>query len=54
MVATADKAAGSDLVRSMAQRAGAEIVEVDASHVVMVSQPQAVTELILKALHAVS
>jgi pimeloyl-ACP methyl ester carboxylesterase len=43
LVATADKAAGSDLVRSMAQRAGAEIVEVDASHVVMVSQPQAVT-----------
>jgi pimeloyl-ACP methyl ester carboxylesterase len=31
-----------------------EIVEVDASHVVMVSQPQAVTELILQALHAVS
>jgi pimeloyl-ACP methyl ester carboxylesterase len=54
LVATADRAAGSDLVRSMAQRAGAEIVEVDASHVVMVSQPQAVTELILKALHAVS
>lgn len=54
LVATADKAAGSDVVRSMAQRAGAEIVEVDASHVVMVSQPQAVTELILKALHAVS
>ena len=54
VVATADKAAGSDVVLSMAQRAGAEIVEVDASHVVMVSQPQAVTELILKALHAVS
>jgi pimeloyl-ACP methyl ester carboxylesterase len=54
VVATTDKAAGSDVVRSMAQRAGAEIVEVDASHVVMVSQPQAVTELILKALHAVS
>jgi pimeloyl-ACP methyl ester carboxylesterase len=54
VVATTDKAAGSDLVRSMAQRAGAEIVEVDASHVVMVSQPQAVTELILKALRAVS
>jgi pimeloyl-ACP methyl ester carboxylesterase len=54
VVATADKAAGSDVVRSMAQRAGADIVEVEASHVVMVSQPQAVTELILKALHAVS
>jgi pimeloyl-ACP methyl ester carboxylesterase len=54
VVATADKAAGADIVRSMAQRAGADIVEVEASHVVMVSQPQAVTDLILKALHAVS
>jgi pimeloyl-ACP methyl ester carboxylesterase len=54
VVATGDKAAGSDIVRSMAQRAGAEIVEVDASHVVMVSQAQAVTDLILKALQAVS
>jgi pimeloyl-ACP methyl ester carboxylesterase len=54
VVATRDKAAGSDIVRSMAQRAGADLVEVEASHVVMVSQPQAVTDLILKALHAVS
>ena len=41
VVATADKAAGTDLVRSMAQRAGADIVEVDGSHVIMVSQPRA-------------
>jgi pimeloyl-ACP methyl ester carboxylesterase len=54
VVATADRAAGSDLVRSMAQRAGAGIVEVDASHVVMVSQPEAVTEVILKALQSVT
>jgi pimeloyl-ACP methyl ester carboxylesterase len=54
VVATADKAAGSDIVRSMARRAGAEIVEVEGSHVIMVSQPQVVTELILKALHAFS
>jgi pimeloyl-ACP methyl ester carboxylesterase len=54
VVATADKAAGSDLVRSMAQRAAAEILEVEGSHVVMVSQPQAVTNLVLKALQAVS
>ncbi len=40
VVATADKAAGTDLVCSMAQRAGAEIVELDASHVVMVSHWQ--------------
>jgi hypothetical protein len=54
VVATGDKAAGSDVVRSMAQRAGADIVEVEGSHVIMVSQPQAVTSLVLKALHAVS
>jgi pimeloyl-ACP methyl ester carboxylesterase len=54
VVATGDKAAGSDVVRSMAQRAGADILEVEGSHVIMVSQPQAVTNLVLKALHAVS
>jgi pimeloyl-ACP methyl ester carboxylesterase len=53
VVATGDKAAGSDVVRSMAHRAGADIVEVEGSHVVMVSQPQAVTEVILKAVQAV-
>jgi pimeloyl-ACP methyl ester carboxylesterase len=52
VVATGDKAAGSDVVRSMAQRAGADIVEVEGSHVIMVSQPQAVANLILKAVQA--
>ena len=52
VVATGDKAAGSDVVRSMAQRAGADIVEVEGSHVIMVSQPQAVANLILKAVRA--
>jgi hypothetical protein len=37
----------------MAERAGATIREVDASHVVMVSQPQVVTEVILEAIAAV-
>jgi pimeloyl-ACP methyl ester carboxylesterase len=54
VVATGDKAAGSDVVRSMAQRAGADIVEVEGSHVIMISQPQAVTDVVLKAVHAVS
>ncbi len=54
VVATGDKAAGSDVVRSMARRAGAEIVEVEGSHVIMVSQPQAVTDLILKAAQTVA
>ena len=54
VVATADKAAGTDLVRSMAERAGATITELDGSHVIMVSQPQAVTEVILEAVAAVA
>jgi pimeloyl-ACP methyl ester carboxylesterase len=49
VVATADKAAGTDVVRSMARRAGAEITEIESSHVVMISQPQAVTDVIVKA-----
>jgi pimeloyl-ACP methyl ester carboxylesterase len=54
VVATGDRAAGSDVVRSMAQRAGATIVEVEGSHVIMISQPQAVTDAILQAIDTVS
>ena len=54
VVATADRAAGADLVRSMAQRAGATITEVEGSHVIMVSQPQAVADVILEAVDAVA
>jgi pimeloyl-ACP methyl ester carboxylesterase len=53
VVATGDKAAGADLVRSMAERAGATITELEGSHVIMVSQPQAVTDVIMEALAAV-
>ena len=52
--ATGDKAAGSDVIRAMAQRAGATIIEVEGSHVIMISQPQAVTDVILSAVAAVS
>jgi pimeloyl-ACP methyl ester carboxylesterase len=52
VVATGDKAAGTDLVRSMAQRAGANIVEVEGSHLIMLSQPDAVSEVILEAARA--
>ena len=52
VVPTGDKAAGADVVRSMAERAGAEITEVEGSHVIMISQPQAVTEVILAAVAA--
>jgi pimeloyl-ACP methyl ester carboxylesterase len=54
VVATGDKAAGADLVRSMAQRAGADIIEVEGSHVIMISQPQAVTDHILTAARALA
>ncbi len=53
VVATGDKAAGTDVIRSMAQRAGATITEVEGSHVIMVSQPQVVTDVILSAVAAV-
>lgn len=53
VVATGDKAAGSDVVRSMAQRAGATITEIEGSHVVMISKPREVTDVILTALRAV-
>jgi len=53
VVATGDKAAGADVIRSMAERSGSTITEVDGSHVIMISQPDAVTEVILKALSAV-
>ena len=54
VVATGDKAAGADVVRSMAERAAATITEIEGSHVIMVSQPQAVTEVILAAVAAVA
>jgi pimeloyl-ACP methyl ester carboxylesterase len=54
VVATGDKAAGTDVTRSMAERAGAKITEVDGSHVIMVSQPAAVTKVILEAVAAVT
>ena len=52
VVATGDKAAGADVVRSMAERAGATITEAEGSHVIMISQPQVVVEAILTALAA--
>jgi pimeloyl-ACP methyl ester carboxylesterase len=53
VVATGDKAAGADVIRSMAERAGATITEADGSHVIMVSQPETVANVILTAATAV-
>ena len=54
VVARGDKAAGSDVILSMAQRAGADILELEGSHVIMISQPQPVADVIFKALKVVS
>jgi len=54
VVATGDKAAGADVVRAHARRAGADIVEVEGSHVIMISKPEVVSEHILKAARVVA
>jgi pimeloyl-ACP methyl ester carboxylesterase len=54
VVATGDKAAGTDVIRSMAERAGATITEAEGSHVIMVSQAEAVADVILTASAAVA
>src|SRR5262245_39027842 len=53
-VATGAKAAGTDVVRAHAERAGAQSTEVEGSHVIMISQPDAVTQVIEAAIAAVS
>lgn len=54
VVPSGDKSIGTDIVRFYAERAGATITEVEGSHVIMVSQPQAVADVILAAISAVS
>jgi pimeloyl-ACP methyl ester carboxylesterase len=54
VIATGDKAAGSDVVRQMAQRAGMTITEVEGSHVAFVTKPQPVVDAILDAIRTVS
>jgi pimeloyl-ACP methyl ester carboxylesterase len=54
VVATADNAIPPDGERHMARRAGAQTIEVDASHSIALSQPTAVAELIRTAVEATS
>jgi pimeloyl-ACP methyl ester carboxylesterase len=54
VVPTGDKTIGTDLVRSMAQRAGATITEVEGSHVIMISRPQVVADVIMTAMATIS
>jgi pimeloyl-ACP methyl ester carboxylesterase len=53
VLATGDKAAGTDVIRSQAERAGATITEAHGSHVIMVSQPGTVADVIMTAAAAV-
>jgi pimeloyl-ACP methyl ester carboxylesterase len=53
VVPSGDKVVGTDVVRSMAERAGATITEAEGSHVILMSQPEIVTDVILTALAAV-
>jgi pimeloyl-ACP methyl ester carboxylesterase len=52
VVASSDKAVSPDAERHMAQRAGAQTIEVDASHSIALSQPKAVADLIQTAIKA--
>lgn len=49
VVATADEAIPPDAERQMAVQAGAQPIEVDASHSIALSQPKAVADLIRTA-----
>ena len=53
VLASPDKAAGTDVVRAMAERAGATITEAEGSHVIMISQPDVVADVIRTAAAAV-
>src|SRR5262249_43075995 len=53
VVSTGDKAAGTAITRSRAERPGGKTTERDGSHVIRVSQPDAVTAVIMEAVAAV-
>jgi hypothetical protein len=53
VLASPDKAAGTDVIRSMAERAGATITEAEGSHMIMISQPDIVVDVIRTATAAV-
>ncbi len=54
LVATDDKMIPPDAQRAMSRRAGSTVVEVNGSHAVYVSQPQAVASIIEKAAKGVA
>ncbi len=54
LVSTADKMIPPDAQRAMSKRAGSTVAEVEGSHAVYVSQPQAVAAMIAKAAREVA
>lgn len=54
VVATDDVGAGTDIIRSMAKRAGSKITEMGGSHAIMISKADAVAGVILEAAKSVS
>ncbi len=50
VIPSADRAAGSDVLRTMAERAGATVTEQEGSHVAFVTKPQPVVDAVLQAL----
>ena len=54
IVPTQDRAIDPRLLRQMAQKIGADVVEVEASHVPFLTQPRAVADVIDKAARAAS
>ena len=48
-VSTEDRTIDPDLERFMAKRMGAKTIEVKASHLSLISQPDTISDLILKA-----
>ena len=51
-VSTQDRTINPDLERFMAKRMGAKTIEIEASHLALISHPDAITNLILAALAA--
>jgi pimeloyl-ACP methyl ester carboxylesterase len=49
-VSTQDRTINPDLERFMAERMGAKTIEINASHLALISQPDAITNLIMEAL----
>jgi pimeloyl-ACP methyl ester carboxylesterase len=49
-VSTQDRTINPDLERYMAKRMGAKTIEIEASHLALISHPDAITNLILEAL----